>query len=358
MRFINRTRCSWLSVIIISSVALSWLYLTHSKQDVFPEIHNSVSREKCPCASGARMSTDNEPNLAYNKPNESQALTVVKQCGSRYGKAVLKDDITVVYNRVPKCGSRALLQCVKSLVKKNQIRGPIPMVPPTFKAELALLTRTVEGIRSQRRAFLEGHVRFNHFQDERVHYINMIRDPLNRLVSSFYFNRHGDGLLSPRQLADVRNRTKPEVIDETFDECVSHERLSCTGPQVLSYVIGFFCGFHPRCRKATQWTLDEAKRNLDYYTAVGIVEEYNSSMRVLEFLFPSMFTGLVKRYTRLSRDTDFQVKAHAHRYVPPSPKVKAYMTKKLKLEYEFYEYAKSRFDMLLDELHLRDSDVR
>lgn len=65
--------------------------------DVFPEIHNSVSRDKCPCASGARMSPENEANLAYNKPNESRTLTIVKSCGSRYGKAVLKDVSLVKY---------------------------------------------------------------------------------------------------------------------------------------------------------------------------------------------------------------------------------------------------------------------
>ncbi|XP_041462146.1 uronyl 2-sulfotransferase-like [Lytechinus variegatus] len=363
-RLIGCTRLSRITIVIVMFALISSILFTinlYHKRDVglFRENHNFVSRDQCPCVSGSRIdpiqAVYNDTNLAYNSLDKSQRLTIVKPCGSRYGKAVLGDDITVVYNRVPKCGSRMLIHCVRSL--KNHIHGPLSMIPQKYKDELPLLTRSVDGVKSRKRAFLEGHVRFNNFQDENVYFFNMVRDPLDRLVSSFYFNRHGDGLLSPKQLEELRKNTHPEVIDETFDECVHHERLSCTGPKMLGYMMGFFCGYHPMCRKPTQWTLEEAKRNLDYYTVVGIVEQYNSSMRALEFLFPSMFSGLVKKYYS-HQGTDYQAKSHAYRYVPPSPEVRKLMKEKMRLEYEFYEYAKLRFDMLLDELHLKDSDVR
>ncbi|XP_071487243.1 uronyl 2-sulfotransferase-like [Diadema antillarum] len=346
----------WKAIAVITAAAtLGWLCISFYGN--LTGIVNGSKRlasqhSSCQCTAHEANSTPRYISRisAWNVSSEIEAI-LQRPCDSRYGVPVLQDDITVVYNRVPKCGSRALLQVVKWLAKKNGIHGPVSMVPPTDKSELPLLTRTVEGVKSKTKAFVEGHVHYHGFGKKRVYFINIIRDPLDRLVSSFYFSRYGDGLMTDKAMAEMRKRVKPEVIDETFDECVRQNRRSCTGPKALSRIMGFFCGHHPNCRKPTKWTLDEAKRNLDQYTLVGLVEEYNMTMRALEFLFPFMFSGMVKTYTKLNTQTDFRSKAHSYHHIPPSSWTVTTMRERLQLEYEFYHYARSRFYALLKELH-------
>ncbi|XP_072178721.1 heparin sulfate O-sulfotransferase-like [Diadema setosum] len=312
----------------------------------------------CQCTAREANSTPRyiSQNSAWNDSSGTEAI-LQRSCDSRYGVPVLQDDITVVYNRVPKCGSRTLLQVVEWLAKKNGIHGPVSLALTTNESRLPLFTRTVEGVKSKTKAFIEGHVHYHGFDKKQVYFINIIRDPLDLLVSSFYFTRHGDGLLTDKAMAAMIKRVKPEVINETFDECVRQNRLSCTGPRALSRIMGFFCGHHPDCWKPTKWTLDEAKRNLDQYTLVGLVEEYNLTMRALEFLFPFMFSGMVKTYTKLNNQTDFRSKVQTSHHVPPSPWTVTTMRKRLQLEYEFYHYARARFYALLKELHFVEHNI-
>ncbi|XP_071487242.1 uronyl 2-sulfotransferase-like [Diadema antillarum] len=312
----------------------------------------------CQCTAHEVNSTPRyiSQNSAWNDSSGTEAI-LQRPCDSRYGVPVLQDSITVVYNRVPKCGSRTLLEVVKLLAEKNGIHGPVSMEPPGNKPRLLLLTQTVERVKSKTKAFIEGHVHYHGFDKKRVYFINIIRDPLDLLVSSFYFTRLGDGMLSDKAMANMIKRVKPEVMNETFDECVRQNRLSCTGPRALSRIMGFFCGHHPDCWKPTKWTLDEAKRNLDQYTLVGLVEEYNLTMRALEFLFPSMFSGMVETYTKLNNQTDFRSKVQTNHHVPPSPWTVTTMRERMQLEYEFYHYARARFYALLKELHIVEHKV-
>lgn len=97
-------------------------------------------------------------------------------------------------------------------------------------------------------------------------YINVVRDPIERLVSYYYFLRFGDdyrpGLRRRKQgdkkvLKLLRHFAQHfcvskvivhhmNVAFQTFDECVSSGGSDCA-PEKLWLQIPFFCGHHSEC---------------------------------------------------------------------------------------------------------------
>ena len=66
-----------------------------------------------------------------------------------------------------------------------------------------------------RPAFYHGHFAFLPFGEE-VNYINIIRDPLQRLVSYYYFIRYGDNFRVGLKRSKQGDKT-------TFNECVLND---------------------------------------------------------------------------------------------------------------------------------------
>lgn len=95
-------------------------------------------------------------------------------------------------------------------------------------------------------------------------YINVVRDPIERLVSYYYFLRFGDDYrpgLRRRKQGDKKvffqsssgfSRctfafvVHANVAFQTFDECVSSGGPDCA-PEKLWLQIPFFCGHHSEC---------------------------------------------------------------------------------------------------------------
>lgn len=98
-------------------------------------------------------------------------------------------------------------------------------------------------------------------------YINVVRDPIERLVSYYYFLRFGDdyrpGLRRRKQgdkkvcqsssgfsrctsLCPRLAFVHASVAFQTFDQCVSSGGPDCA-PEKLWLQIPFFCGHHSEC---------------------------------------------------------------------------------------------------------------
>ncbi|KAA8589263.1 hypothetical protein FQN60_012628 [Etheostoma spectabile] len=140
-----------------------------------------------------------------------------------------KDDMVIIYNRVPKTASTSFTNIAYDLCGKNRFH--------------VRFVRNVSSWREMKPGFYHGHVAYLDFSKYgakgRPMYINVVRDPIERLVSYYYFLRFGD---------DYRPglRRRKQGDKKTFDECVSSGGSDCA-PEKLWLQIPFFCGHHSEC---------------------------------------------------------------------------------------------------------------
>ncbi|KAG1674540.1 Heparan sulfate 2-O-sulfotransferase pipe [Nymphon striatum] len=104
----------------------------------------------------------------------------------------------LVYNKVPKCGSSTLGQLLIELSKINNFTlGGEYHGPQSFNRKIQ--ENVIERIEAlPRPVYFQGHYSFiNHTKFGRMEpvYINLLRDPVDRLVSYYFFDRmkaHGN----------------------------------------------------------------------------------------------------------------------------------------------------------------------
>lgn len=203
------------------------------------------------------------------------------------------DDIIVIYNRVPKTGSTSFVGVVYDLCKKNKFHAlHINVTNNMHTLTLANQIKFVHNITSWdviKPSFYHGHIAFLNFEKFGVQqipiYINLLRKPLDRFVSYYYFLRYGDNF-RPHLIRKKHGDTK------SFDECVSLQQPDCD-PNNMWIQIPFLCGHDPACWEVgNKWALDEAKRNIQrHYLLVGVTEELDDFIKVLQFILPRFFKG-------------------------------------------------------------------
>ncbi|XP_071854863.1 uronyl 2-sulfotransferase-like isoform X1 [Apostichopus japonicus] len=269
--------------------------------------------------------------------------------GSLYGRPV-PEAKTIMFNSVPKCGSRTLVWVFWDFVRQFATPDPVYV---EYMLSIREYEKSISKIREQlaeqtRPGFIHGHYRYAELpENERPVFASMIREPLSRYISWYYFMRHGDADMNKTQL--LKNlgphAARP---NETLDECFHNNRADCKEPFYYELNVRLFCGYDPQCDKNPQYALNKAKENLEKYMVIGLMEEYEDTLKVMEKLMPSMCGGAVKTYRDMlgqsaqNSKTTFKKK--------PSKEIETYLKEKLKYDIEFYEYVKDRFHKLKDQL--------
>lgn len=267
-------------------------------------------------------------------------------------QADFDERLVVIYNRVPKTGSTSFVNLTYDLCRKNAFH--VLHINITANMHVFSLPNQIRFVRNvtaweaMKPAFYHGHLAYLDFSKMGVPaakplYINLVRKPLDRLVSYYYFLRYGDDY-RPHL---VRHRAGDTM---TFDECVAKQKQDCD-PNNMWLQIPFFCGHAAECWKpGSAWALQEAKRNLvNEYFLVGVTEEMTEFVELLEMALPRLFRGASDHFAKSNKSHLRKTKSK----VEPLPETVAKIQQSLvwQMENELYQYALEQFHFAQMKLH-------
>ncbi|RZF37545.1 hypothetical protein LSTR_LSTR008583 [Laodelphax striatellus] len=275
-----------------------------------------------------------------------QKLEGVNQKQALRNNSFLHDDAIIVYNRVPKTASTSFVNIAYDLCKRNgfnvlhlNITGNLHIMS---LADQARFIWNVTHWDVKKPAFYHGHVGFIDFQrfgsTQRPIYINLLRRPLDRLVSYYYFLRFGDNY-RPHL---VRRKHGDKM---TFDECVEQDLPDCN-PDQMWLQIPFLCGHSADCwTPGNAWALEEAKRNLiSQYLVVGVMEQLSDFIAILEATLPGFFRGAVEHFKHSKKA---HLRKTNQKLKPKESTIKKIEESRVwKMENELYEFALEQFEFL------------
>lgn len=254
----------------------------------------------------------------------------------------------IIYNRVGKCGSRTMIQLMVTLAEQNKFKVIGSTRNQLLRIGLREQVEFVDFIDQLQAPFIYHHhlhyVDFKRFGSLQPIYINLIRDPLARLVSGYYFRRFGDY----REGRTWNFKGTDKEKNQTFDECVLNNMTECVDPAKIFYIVPFFCGQESYCRNPSKVAVRQAKINvIRNYLLVGVTEELEDFLFALEALLPEFFKGVLNVYKTPGEALQEKITTtKTLNKKGPSVKVEKIMMKKLELEYDFYNFVKARFHII------------
>lgn len=274
----------------------------------------------------------------------------------------------LVYNRIPKSGSTLMLGLLYSLAKSLGylvIRGRYHSYRHWTTNDRVGLGYFLEQAAGRARTVYVQHQHYVNFTENRQQqpvYINIMRDPVEHLISSYYYKR--TVILQHRGPRNM-TRDEMEIMTQPLEQCVVERRLECVyygytvhtnkteqlefrrswSPHYLfpSDVLLYFCGHHPECSKlGSSVALQLAKHNVENnFAVVGLLEHLEETMAVLENKLPQFFSGLSDTYKDQSK-TSSKINKNTVKSSHISDDVRAVMRQRLSSEYELYEYIKQK----------------
>ncbi|CAF4287988.1 unnamed protein product, partial [Adineta steineri] len=265
--------------------------------------------------------------------------------------------IIIVYNRVPKCGSTLLVRIFQILSNRTRaftFRQSQELRHYRYSTEeqhtlVTDLVRYSYNVSYQRIVY-EQHFHFVNLPSTSkniFYYINQLRDPLERTLSEFDFERYIGGSSGA---GHANLFLHPSLRNLTMDECVSTgDPTRCLTKLYGVYSpISFFCGQSSFCddtvtRPTSDAALSQAKSNIErYYIHIGILEYIQSSLELLEHIQPSIFTGVVDIYLNVFNSGKVFATPNKYRHMT-SNKTRSILRQLLRPEYELYNFVRSRF---------------
>ena len=114
-------------------------------------------------------------------------------------------------------------------------------------------------------------------------YITLVREPVDRLISSFNYYHYSTKEYIKRMLPKERRK-------ETLLDCVQMEHEGCKHNLLTKY----FCGHSRNCSSGGRQALKIAKYNLkNKFIAVGLVENLTLSVQLFQRLMPAFFPPML-----------------------------------------------------------------
>lgn len=363
---------------------LKWLYQTNQRKYESLDQHPMLQNLKTRTPMRTRISEDVE--LIQHEKNLRSIHNL-----KLYTKKLIKasNNQKLIYNRIPKCGSESFSFLILKYFKlRSKHRNQEKYGNNTWRCNVvweagvnhAIELKNPEYLSQFKQNFTANdkpmvyirHMPFINFEDEndsnqeilQPMWFNIMRDPVDRFISAWYFDRHGPdrlrkkGKYLPVNLnypMDLRNMS----IEEAFlqDRMPNYE-LKNSGPYNIQ--LNYLCGLHPICLNNTysksilRQKRDIAINNINKsYILVGILEKFSQTVELLENILPNVFSNkqqtLVHTYQTYSSFIRNEFKTF-NKNSSIDESIITYYKHYFTYEYDLYNYVKSRFTRQYQEM--------
>ncbi|KYN02775.1 Heparan sulfate 2-O-sulfotransferase pipe [Cyphomyrmex costatus] len=305
------------------------------------------------------------------------------------------DREVLFFNRVPKVGSQTFMELLRRLSIRNAFsfnRDRVQRVETIRLApiEQLHLARMVSSY-SEPSVYVK-HVCFTNFTEFHLPepiYINIVRDPVERVISWYYYVRAPWYYVERKQIFPDLPLPDPNWLKKDFESCVLKGDRECRYLQgEIHEGIGdhrrqtlFFCGHSEKCTLKylpmrsicrvsrnlvtnqkpwckypfnTVGALERAKLAVEkHYAVVGVLEDINTTLTVLENYIPRFFQGATDVY--YDQVNSF-MRINRNFFKPPvSEEVKNLVRSNFTREVEFYQFCKQRLYRQYRALKLRSN---
>lgn len=250
----------------------------------------------------------------------------------------------VFHNKLPKSGSTTMKYIISTLQKANNFHMDYqaPCINKATCAQdvedgLGATTKLAGHVKEQRDAnpgkfILLKHqywLNFTEHEMEQPTYINVVRDPVTRFSSMYYFNRYGfKSMGSEARQGAVRHSWKgtEEDIARTLDMCMEEQGEECTEP--LQVLVRYFCGTSQECnmkspKRGKFGSLNDwnkvakaaelaKKKIITQYYSIGLMEKFDETLALFEKMLPGFFAGAPAAYRSQFVQTQRESSKTAH----------------------------------------------
>jgi len=192
----------------------------------------------------------------------------------------------LVYNRIAKAGSTFMLSILAALSKTNHFKLENHGDYHPSKSVLAQQLGSL-----QNDTVYVNHAEFLNGTASDLIWINVVREPIPRWSSMFYYNVDGSlrGNRAATELATRAKDTRCGCAGLEFYECIEmrhHHNCSLEVPSQIKT----FCEPGEACSRELATARVHAS-----YRLVGLTEELEMTMKVLEKILPRFFRGVTDR---------------------------------------------------------------
>ncbi|XP_033157890.1 heparan sulfate 2-O-sulfotransferase pipe-like isoform X5 [Drosophila mauritiana] len=265
---------------------------------------------------------------------------------------------TLFFNRITKTGSEKMMELLKILGKRHNFEARRDVegfyeVVIMHDAYAKNFIRT-EVINCTKANSYTKHVAFLDFDllDEPWPiYINMVRDPIERLVSWFYYVRAPWHFAERKEMfGDAIVLPSIDWLKKDFNRCIEERDPECVYEQMEMGNLGdhrrqslYLCGQNMAvCMPFNSHeAMQRAKKNVEeHYAVVGTWEDTNITLSVLEGYIPRFFSGAKDEYYALKKSLG---NVNRNTYRPSlSDKARAVLSQNLTREIELYQFIRHR----------------
>jgi len=266
----------------------------------------------------------------------------------------LAESQILIFNRVPKVGSQMIAQLLHKLAARNNFTGykdtylkyNTVFLDTEAQKEFA---KTISQLPQP--SIYHRHIaytNFTRFNLPKPIYINLVRDPVERVISWYYYIRSPPYCIERKNSFPETPLPKYGWIRKGFEQCATSNDDEC------NYIEGdislkdyrrqsiFFCGHDEICKPFNSiGAINQAKLAVEHeYSVVGVLEDVEITLAVLEKYIPQFFTGATEIY---NENKEFFKKVNKNSFKPPiNEGVKKLVREKFSREMEFYNFCKKR----------------